>query len=378
MRNTQFGRIANETSEARQTSAAKRLVIEKLNKSFGSTRVVKNLTLDVVPGEFLVLLGPSGCGKTTALRMVAGLEEVDSGTISLDGTDVTNLPPKYRDVAMVFQSYALYPHKTVAENIGFPLKMQGIEKSVRDLTVGKVAAQVHLESFLERYPRQLSGGQRQRVALARAIIRRPAVFLMDEPLSNLDARLRSFMRAELKHMQHELGVTTLYVTHDQIEAMTLAHRVAIINEGELQQLGTPHEVYDDPANLFVASFMGSPPMNFVEGTIENERFQGAGLDLPISGTAKNAHTTLGFRPEDAKIVASGLGLFDANVYAVEMTGDQSLVTVESGKTHIVIKMPKDFEIGIGRDVGVRFAAGRGFMFDTISGDRLRSNAVVLP
>ncbi len=377
MRNTQFGRIANETSEARQTSTAKRLVIENLNKSFGSTLVVKNLTLDIVPGEFLVLLGPSGCGKTTALRMVAGLEEVDSGTISLDGTDITNLPPKYRDVAMVFQSYALYPHKSVAENIGFPLKMQGIDKAARDLTVRKVAAQVHLESFLERYPRQLSGGQRQRVALARAIIRRPAVFLMDEPLSNLDARLRSFMRAELKHMQHEHGVTTLYVTHDQIEAMTLAHRVAIINEGELQQLGTPHEVYDDPANLFVAGFMGSPPMNFVEGTIENERFRGAGFDLPISGTAKNAHATLGFRPEDAEIVASGLGLFVAKVYAVEMTGDQTLVTVESGKTHIVIKMPKDFEIGIGRDVGVRFAAGHGFMFDTISGDRLHSNVVVV-
>ncbi len=378
MNNTQSERGAIAASKAPRTRTAKRLVIKNLNKTFGSTRVVKNLNLDVVPGEFLVLLGPSGCGKTTALRMVAGLEEVDSGTISLDGTDVTNLPPKYRDVAMVFQSYALYPHKTVAENIGFPLKMEGIDKSSREIAVSKVAAQVQLESFLERYPRQLSGGQRQRVALARAIIRRPAVFLMDEPLSNLDARLRGFMRTELKHMQHELGVTTLYVTHDQIEAMTLAHRVAIINEGELQQLGTPHQVYDDPANLFVAGFMGSPPMNFVEGAIDNERFRGAGIDLPIIGVAKNAQTTLGFRPEDAEIIASGSGLFDAKIYAIEMTGEQTLVTVETGKTHIVIKMPKDFETDIGRDAGVRIAAGHGFMFDTISGDRLRSNAVVLP
>ncbi len=378
MTNTQSERGAIEASKAPRTRTAKRLVIENLNKSFGSTRVVKNLNLDVVPGEFLVLLGPSGCGKTTALRMVAGLEEVDSGTIYLDDTNVTNLPPKYRDVAMVFQSYALYPHKTVAENIGFPLKMQGIAKSSREVAVRKVATQVQLDSFLERYPRQLSGGQRQRVALARAIIRRPAVFLMDEPLSNLDARLRGFMRAELKHMQHELGVTTLYVTHDQIEAMTLAHRVAIINEGELQQLGTPREVYDDPANLFVAAFMGSPPMNFIEGVIDNGRFQGAGIDLPVTGTAKNAKTTLGFRPEDAEIIASGSGLFDASVYAVEMTGEQTLVTVESGKTHIVIKMPKDFETDIGGNVGVRFAAGHGFMFDTISGDRLRSDTVGLP
>ena len=378
MTNTQLGQTSDEASIAQQTSTAKRLVIENLNKSFGSTRVVKDLNLDVEPGEFLVLLGPSGCGKTTALRMVAGLEEVESGSILLDDTDVTNLPPKYRDVAMVFQSYALYPHKTVAENIGFPLKMQRIDKSARESAVGKVAAQVQLENLLERYPRQLSGGQRQRVALARAIIRRPSVFLMDEPLSNLDARLRGVMRAELKHMQHELGVTTLYVTHDQIEAMTLAHRVAIINDGELQQLGTPHEVYDDPTNLFVAGFMGSPPMNFVEGAVDNERFQGAGIDLPVTGTAKNAKITLGFRPEDTEIVVSGSGLFDGSVYAVEMTGEQTLVTVESNNTHFVVKMPKDFETDIGRNVGVQFTAGRGFMFDTVSGDRLRSVAVVLP
>lgn len=371
MKNTQSLRSQHEASAAQRAGTAKRLVIKNLNKSFGSARVVKDLNLDVEPGEFLVLLGPSGCGKTTALRMVAGLEEVESGSILLDDTDVTSLPPKYRDVAMVFQSYALYPHKTVSENIGFPLKMQGIDKPAREEAVSKVAAQVHLEGLLERYPRQLSGGQRQRVALARAIIRRPSVFLMDEPLSNLDARLRGFMRAELKHMQQALGVTTLYVTHDQIEAMTLAHRVAIISEGELQQLGTPHEVYDDPANLFVAGFMGSPPMNFVEGVIDNERFRGADIDLPITGAPENGGTTLGFRPEDAEIVASGSGLFDAHVYAVEMTGEQTLVTVESDTTHFVIKMPKDFQTDTSGDVGVRFTAGQVFLFDTATGDRLR-------
>jgi len=364
-------------SNTKTVSTAKGLVIKDLNKSYGSVHVVKDLNLDVLPGEFLVLLGPSGCGKTTALRMVAGLEEVQSGSITLGDTDVTTMPPKYRDVAMVFQSYALYPHKTVAENIGFPLKMRGIGVTEREQAVREAAQQVHLETLLERYPRQLSGGQRQRVALARAIIRRPAVFLMDEPLSNLDAQLRGFMRAELKHMQHALGVTTLYVTHDQIEAMTLAHRVAIINDGALQQLGTPREVYNDPANLFVAGFMGSPPMNFIQGEIENSRFQGAGIDLAVTGVADNGKTTLGFRPEDAEVVDAGQGLFDAIVYAAEMTGEQTLVTIELDETYFVIKMPKDFETDIGSQVGVRFAAEHGYLFNTGSGTRLRNCAVVM-
>lgn len=368
---------AQEASKSFYNEQAKRLVIKNLNKSFGAIHVVKDLNLDVIPGEFLVLLGPSGCGKTTALRMVAGLEEAQSGSIILGDTDVTTVPPKYRDVAMVFQSYALYPHKTVAENIGFPLKMQKIDVVERDQAVREVAAQVQLEALLERYPRQLSGGQRQRVALARAIIRRPSVFLMDEPLSNLDAQLRGFMRAELKHIQHELGVTTLYVTHDQIEAMTLAHRVAIINEGILQQLGTPREVYNDPANLFVAGFMGSPPMNFIEGAIENGRFQGSGVDLTVTGSSQNAKTTLGFRPEDAEIVSLTQGLFSATVYAVELTGEQTLVTIELDQAHFVIKMSKDFETDIGSRVGVRFAASQGYLFDTVTGNRLRDCAVVM-
>jgi multiple sugar transport system ATP-binding protein len=349
---------------------AKRLAIRNLNKSFGAVHVVKNLSLDVAPGEFLVLLGPSGCGKTTALRMVAGLEEVDTGSIHLGEVDVTRMLPKYRDVAMVFQSYALYPHKTVAENIGFPLKVRGLGKPARDDAVREAAAQVHLDTLLDRYPRQLSGGQQQRVALARAIIRRPAAFLMDEPLSNLDAKLRGVMRAELKHMQHRLGVTTIYVTHDQIEAMTLAHRVAIINHGVLQQLDTPREVYNNPANLFVAGFMGSPPMNFIEGRIENGRFHAAGIDLPVTGADKQINVTFGFRPEDAEVVAPGDGLFDGRVYTAEMTGEQTLVTVELGDTNLAVKMPKDFDVDFDSAVGVRLAPGQGFLFDTASGSRL--------
>jgi len=220
--------------------------LDKVAKFFGSVRVLHELDLDVKEGEFLVLLGASGSGKTTALRMIAGLETVSSGVITIAGRDVTNVLPKNRDVAMVFQSYALYPHKTVAENIGYPLKVRRLPKPEMEARIKDVADQVQLTPYLARYPRQLSGGQRQRVALARAMVRRPKVFLMDEPLSNLDAKLRGHMRAELKHMQHDLGITTIYVTHDQIEAMTLADRVALLEGGKLQQLDTPANIYNDP------------------------------------------------------------------------------------------------------------------------------------
>ena len=356
-------------------AAAKRLSIRDLNKSFGAVHVVKDLNLDVEPGEFLVLLGPSGCGKTTALRMIAGLEEADSGSIHIGDTDVTRILPKYRDVAMVFQSYALYPHKTVADNIGFPLKVRGVAEAACAEAVRDAAAQVQMETLLERYPRQLSGGQRQRVALARAIIRRPAAFLMDEPLSNLDAKLRGYMRAELKHMQHELGVTTIYVTHDQIEAMTLANRVAIIDQGVLQQLGTPRDVYGNPANLFVAGFMGSPPMNLVEGAIQNDRFQSQGVDIPLSGQDFAGAATLGFRPEDAKVVGAGEGLFDGRVYTAELTGEQTLVTIRMGEATMSIKMPKDYDVDFDSEVGVRFGSEQGFLFDTQTGGRIEARVV---
>ena len=256
-----------------------RVRLENIYKSFGSVEVVKGLDLEVQDGEFLVLLGASGSGKTTALRMIAGLEKVSSGSIRIGDRDVTNVLPKYRDVAMVFQSYALYPHMTVFANIAYPLTVRGQPKAEVEAAVKDVARQVQLDMLLDRYPRQLSGGQRQRVALARAMIRRPAAFLMDEPLSNLDAKLRGYMRAELKHMQHQLGITTLYVTHDQIEAMTLAHRVALLEKGVLQQLDTPANMYNAPANLFVAGFIGSPPMNFIGRRACRRPLFGTGREL---------------------------------------------------------------------------------------------------
>ena len=238
---------------------------DKIQKSFGAVRVLEEFDLDVAPGEFLVLLGASGSGKTTALRILSGLETATGGRVLIGDRDVTDILPKYRDISMVFQSYALYPHKTVAENIGFPLKVRKVPQAETDVADprcgGPGAARADL---LHRYPRELSGGQRQRVALARAIIRRPSVFLMDEPLSNLDAKLRGHMRAELKHMQQTLGTTTIYVTHDQIEAMTLAHRVAILEKRRAAAARTPAKIYNNPANLFVAQFIGSPPMNVVQ------------------------------------------------------------------------------------------------------------------
>jgi multiple sugar transport system ATP-binding protein len=368
--------MALARKEARPTKGApsgraQRLSVRSLNKYFGQVHVVKDLSLDVEPGEFLVLLGPSGCGKTTALRMVAGLEAVDSGQIVLGETDVTAVLPKYRDVAMVFQSYALYPHKTVEENIGFPLKVRGVPPDQRAVAVREAAAQVHMDTLLERYPRQLSGGQRQRVALARAIVRRPACFLMDEPLSNLDAKLRGYMRAELKHMQHALGITTIYVTHDQIEAMTLAHRVAIMNHGALQQLGTPREVYSSPANMFVAGFMGSPPMNFVPGAIAGNRFEaGGGLSLPLTRPLPDGKAVLGFRPEDGQVGEPGKGWFNAKVFAAELTGEYTLVTAVLGETTMAIKMPKEFDVDFDSTVSVRFPLDHGFLFAAEGGQRL--------
>ena len=278
-----------------------RVRLENIHKSFGPVEVVKGLDLEVQDGEFLVLLGASGSGKTTALRMIAGLESVTSGRVLIGDRDVTDVLPKYRDIAMVFQSYALYPHMTVFANIAYPLSVRNRPKAEIEEAVKDVARQVQLDTLLDRYPRQLSGGQRQRVALARAMIRRPAAFLMDEPLSNLDAKLRGYMRAELKHMQHRLGITTIYVTHDQIEAMTLAHRVALLEKGVLQQLDTPANIYNSPANLFVAGFIGSPPMNFLKArfpTAASRSAAGAFDTEPRLGTRRRRRRAAGGLPRD--------------------------------------------------------------------------------
>ena len=351
-----------------------RIALESIRKSFGAVEVVKGLDLDIPDGEFLVLLGPSGCGKTTALRMVAGLESVTSGRILIGERDVTNVLPKYRDVAMVFQSYALYPHMTIAENIAYPLKLRSVPAAERAEAVREAAGKVRLGEFLDRYPRQLSGGQRQRVALARAMVRRPSVFLMDEPLSNLDAKLRGHMRSELKRLQAELGVTTIYVTHDQIEAMTLAHRVAIMNKGVVQQIATPSEIYDDPANLFVAGFVGSPPMNLLEGALEDGVFVCDGGRVPTTVDASRAGVTAGLRPEDCQLVAPGEGSIDARVYAFELIGDHSLVTAQIGDAMMTVKADKAASYAMDAPIGIAFAERALFLFDSGSGERLRGRA----
>jgi multiple sugar transport system ATP-binding protein len=348
-----------------------RVRLDNIYKSFGSVEVVRGLDLEVEDGEFLVLLGASGSGKTTALRMIAGLEKVSSGSIRIGDRDVTNVLPKYRDVAMVFQSYALYPHMTVFANIAYPLTVRGGQpKAEVEAAVKDVARQVQLDMLLDRYPRQLSGGQRQRVALARAMIRRPAAFLMDEPLSNLDAKLRGYMRAELKHMQHELGITTIYVTHDQIEAMTLAHRVALLEKGVLQQLDTPANIYNTPANLFVAGFIGSPPMNFFDGELTRGRFSGPAGSFATEARVSQARAVAGVRPEDCKVTESGLGKIVGEVYATELMGDHTLVTCRVDGGTVTVKADKSFDRREGARIGVDFADASVHVFDKDSGDRV--------
>ena len=293
-------------------------------------RAVDELSLEVSDGEFLVLVGPSGSGKSTALRMLAGLEDVDEGAIHIGGKDVTNVPPKGRDIAMVFQSYALYPHMTVAENMGFALKLRGVPKTEIKAKVEEAAKMLDLTKYLERKPKALSGGQRQRVAMGRAIVREPSVFLMDEPLSNLDAKLRVETRANIAALQQRLGTTTIYVTHDQVEAMTMGHRVAVLKDGLLQQCDTPRALYDRPANAFVAGFIGSPAMNLKTVPISSEGAKLDGIIVPLSRAALDAaggldEVTFGIRPEALGIVPSGDEGMDMTVELVEELGADALV-----------------------------------------------------
>ena len=342
-------------------------------KKFGSFTAVAKLDLEVRDKEFLVLLGPSGCGKTTTMRMVAGLEEVTAGEIYIGGDQVNDVLPKYRDVAMVFQSYALYPHLSVEENIGYPLRIRKVPMPERRRIVAEVARRVELDSMLSRLPKELSGGQRQRVALARAIVRTPRVFLMDEPLSNLDAKLRVQMRAELKHLQHELQVTTIYVTHDQIEAMTLADRVAVMNQGMIEQLGKPKEIYNDPRTLFVAGFMGSPPMNLAKGEVKDGAFKGSGgLRVEGLGRANVARAVLGVRPEDLHVVGtSEPGVhFVAPIYSVELTGESTLVSVHAGDGLLTLRADKNFAGDFDQIIGVKASPDRVFLFDQQTGNRV--------
>jgi multiple sugar transport system ATP-binding protein len=344
---------------------------EGVAKRFATTLALEPLDLTVPDGTFLAMLGPSGCGKTTALRLLAGLETPTEGRMFIGEREVTRLEPRHRDVAMVFQSYALYPHKTVGDNIGYPLRVRKIGKPERRQQVEEVARLLEIDQLLERTPRQLSGGQRQRVALARAIIRRPQAFLMDEPLSNLDALLRQQMRVELKRLQRELNVTTLYVTHDQVEAMTMADLVAVMRDGRLQQLAAPKELYRRPANLFVARFCGAPPMNVLTGELTDGAFRHPAGRVMLDRQARRGTVKLGFRPEHAVLVAPGaIGALDGELYVVEPLGNETLVAVQLGEDIVNLRLPADFAGSAGDRVGVRPERGHLHLFDPESEEAL--------
>jgi multiple sugar transport system ATP-binding protein len=345
-----------------------RIQLKNISRRWGSFVGVERLSLDIADQEFLVLLGPSGCGKTTTMRMIAGLEDITEGEIWIGDRMVNKLEPKDRDISMVFQSYGLYPNMSVYENIRFPLKVRKVPKELHHDKVMKAAKMVELMDFLERRPAALSGGQRQRVALARAIVREPNAFLMDEPLSNLDAKLRVSTRAQIKNLHHALKTTTIYVTHDQIEAMTLADRVVVMNRGVIQQVGTPTEIYDRPANTFVAGFIGSPAMNLVPGTVENGVFNGE--NIKVAGVAaRPGPVTLGFRAEDASI-STGTGEIEAPVYSMELLGDSSMVSMRVSGELVAIKAPKEYRAEIGQTVRATVPPHACHYFDRETGVRL--------
>ncbi len=345
----------------------------------GQTRpAVNNLDLDVGDGEFLVLVGPSGCGKSTTLRMLAGLEPVDAGHIYVGEKDVTMLPPKERDIAMVFQSYALYPHMTVAENIGFHLKIKKVPKDEINERVKQAAKILDLDEYLDRKPARLSGGQRQRVAMGRAIVRQPQVFLMDEPLSNLDAKLRVQTRTQIAQLQRRLGITTVYVTHDQVEAMTMGDRVAVLKDGFLQQCASPRELFTHPANLFVAGFIGSPAMNLAAGTVDGEVAHLGGLTVPLRLDQRNALTsdsvTIGVRPEGFDVVDAAEDGLQATIDVVEELGSDTYLYADAhvadAPVRITVRREGLSSHATGEVVTLQPRPGTVHLFDTASGLRL--------
>ena len=344
----------------------------------GSTKAaVDDLNLDIEDGEFMVLVGPSGCGKSTSLRMLAGLEEVTSGSIHIGERDITNLPPKDRDIAMVFQNYALYPHMTVADNMAFSLKMAKVDKEERRKRVQEAAKLLDLEEYLERKPKALSGGQRQRVAMGRAIVRHPQVFCMDEPLSNLDAKLRVSTRTQIAALQQRLGITTVYVTHDQVEAMTMGDRVAVLKDGILQQVDTPLNLYDHPVNLFVAGFIGSPAMNLVEARAGQGAARIGEYEVPVDRTASTrmqGNITVGVRPEAWRLVSKDDGGLPVKVTVVEELGADAYVYgtsgVEGTPSDIIVRIDARRDLQKGETIYVTTDPNHVHVFDTETGERL--------
>jgi len=354
------------------------VTFQNVEKAFGSTKVIHGIGFDIRDGEFMVLVGPSGCGKSTLLRMLAGLEEISAGTIAIDGKVVNDVESKDRDIAMVFQSYALYPHMTVADNMAFSLKLRKAEPKVIQERVSRAAKILNLEPYLARYPRELSGGQRQRVAMGRAIVRDPKVFLFDEPLSNLDAKLRVAMRAEIKALHQRLKTTTVYVTHDQVEAMTMADRIVVMHDGRVEQIGTPLDLYDHPGNLFVAQFIGSPAMNVIEGTIK--RANGAphvmskgGVRWPLGAAAgaDGQAVAYGIRPEHlALTAATTAAAVPAEITVVEPTGAETELLLQAGEAQIVLVTHGRPQANPGDRVGLTVEPSMVHVFDQKTGQRL--------
>ncbi len=351
--------------------------INDVRKSFGGFEVLHGVSVPIEDGAFVVLVGPSGCGKSTLLRMLAGLENITSGTISIGERVVNNVQPKERDIAMVFQNYALYPHMTVADNMGFSLKLRGAESKVISEKVKRAADILDLNRLLDRFPRQLSGGQRQRVAMGRAIVRDPQVFLFDEPLSNLDAKLRVAMRAEIKELHQRLRTTTVYVTHDQIEAMTMADKIVVMQDGIVEQMGAPLELYDHPDNKFVAGFIGSPAMNFLEGTLKAnggqpfvETANGAKLPLKTAPAASDGRpVTYGIRPEHLDIADDGI---EAEVVVVEPTGSETQIVARIGTQDIIAVLRDRTMVTPGDKIHLKPRASAAHLFDKDSGRRLNN------
>ena len=342
--------------------------IRGVRKAFGATPVLHGVDVSIADGEFCVLVGPSGCGKSTLLRMVAGLEEITSGEIDIGGRVVNDVQPKERDIAMVFQNYALYPHMTVYDNMGFSLKLAQVPAEQARARIEEAANILGLMEYLGRYPRQLSGGQRQRVAMGRAIVRKPQVFLFDEPLSNLDAKLRVAMRTEIKALHQRLKTTSVYVTHDQIEAMTMADKIVVMNAGRVEQIGTPLELYDNPANLFVAGFIGSPAMNFLKGRLEGTTAvlgDGSRIAVPANSAAPGSEVVVGVRPEHLAVAGDGVA---AEVVVVEPTGADTLIFCKIDRADVtaVVRERHDFRPG----QAIRLRPQQSYLFEPATGNRL--------